>query len=295
MNRIGLGTAQWGLPYGIANSSGQPDALVVQSMLESAAIYGIDLLDTAHAYGAAEKTIGEQTSAAVQFKIVTKTLPLRGQPLTERVLASVSAAFDQSLQRLRREQIYGLLVHHADDLLAVGGELLWESLNRAKADGRAQKIGVSVYQPEQLQKIAARFPIDLVQLPLNVYDQRFLHSGLLRLLRQKNVEIHVRSVFLQGLLLLPEQQMYGYFAPFRARQSHFHSHVSAMGLTPYQACLGYCLAQPEVDRVIIGCETVDQVRMLAEACATRSPLLQQGMELFSSNDEALINPSFWPK
>lgn len=293
--KIGLGTVQWGMPYGIANRDGRPEASGVRAMLEYAHKGGCDLLDTAHVYGDAERIIGEQGTAAEPFRLVTKTLPLKGLPVTGRTVAAICAAFETSLLRLQRDGIYGLLVHHADDLLVENGELLWQALERFKKSGRVTRLGVSVYHPEQLRLVLDRFPVELVQLPFNIYDQRFVRSGLLTLLKQKGVEVHVRSAFLQGLLLLPAEKLTGYFAPFRPQQERVHLRMQQLGLTPYQACLNFCLGQNEVDRVIVGCETSEQVRVLVNACDDVAPLLIAEMQQFGMDDEGLINPSNWPK
>lgn len=293
--KVGLGTVQWGMPYGIANQDGRPDVSGVRAMLDHAHAGGCDLLDTAYAYGDAERMIGEQGTAAEPFRIVTKTFPLKGQPVTDRTVAAICAAFETSLGRLQRDGIYGLLVHHADDLLAENGGMLWQSLERFKETGRVTKLGVSVYHPEQLKFVLARFPIELVQLPFNIYDQRFARSGLLTLLKQKGVEVHVRSAFLQGLLLLPAEKLTGYFSPFRPQQERVHLRIQQLGLTPYEACMNFCLSQNEVDRVIVGCETPEQVRMLVNVCDELGASLGTEMQQFRVDDEALINPSRWPK
>jgi|CXWL01.1.fsa_nt_gi aryl-alcohol dehydrogenase-like predicted oxidoreductase len=293
--KIGLGTVQWGMPYGITNRAGRPDTSGVCAMLEIAHEGGCDLLDTAHAYGDAERMIGEQGVYAERFRLVTKTVPLKGQAVTDRTVAAICAAFELSLLRLQRDSVYGLLVHHVDDLLAENSGMLWQSLERFKKSGQVTKLGVSVYHPDQLRLVLDRFPIELVQLPYNIYDQRFTRSGLLTLLKQRGVEVHVRSAFLQGLLLLPAEKLTGYFVPFRPQQERVHLRIQQLGLTPYQACLNFCLSQNEVDRVIVGCETPEQVKMLVNACADLSPLLVTEMQQFGMDDEALINPSKWPK
>jgi len=293
--KIGLGTVQWGMPYGIANRDGRPDASGVRAMLDQAHAGSCDLLDTAYVYGDAERMIGEQGTAAAPFHIVTKTFPLKGQAVTEQAVAAICAAFETSLLRLQRDEIYGLLVHHADDLLAENGGMLWQALERFKKAGRITKLGVSVYQPEQLKCVLARFPVELVQVPFNIYDQRFVRSGLLTLLKQKGVEVHVRSAFLQGLLLLPAEKLAGYFSPFRSQQERLHLRIQQHGLTPYQACLNFCLSYNEVDRVIVGCETPEQVRMLINSCDDLSASSVAEMQQFGMDDEALINPSNWPK
>ncbi len=293
-SKVGLGTAQWGMPYGIANRSGQPDVEEVRNMLHLALEHGVGLLDTAYAYGEAEKVLGEQDVSTQGFKVVTKTKAIRSREVTAQDVSDVSVAFSESLQRLRSQKVYGLLVHSADTLLAPGGERLWDALQEIKQQGRAEKIGISVYRPERLESILERYSIDLVQLPFNIYDQRFGQSGLLRRLRQERIEVHARSVFLQGLLLLSPDQLPSHFGSIREHHAQLHQQFTASGLTPLQACLRFCLGQDGIDKVVVGCESANQLadilKMARDAASTQLPITE-----FSLSDERFINPSLWPQ
>lgn len=292
--KLGLGTVQWGMPYGIANQNGQPTFAEVGSMLRTAKDRGITLLDTAYTYGEAEKVLGEQGAVLQDFRMVTKTLPLQSKTINEYKAASVSAAFLESLQRLQCPRVYGLLVHRADNLLVAGSDRLWTVLQDFKAQGRVEKIGVSVYHPNQLEKILDRYPIDLVQLPFNLYDQRFVRAGLLGRLKKAGVEIHARSAFLQGLLLLPPAQLPEHFRVIRNHHAGLHRQIGEAGLTPLEACLRFCLGQADIDQVIVGCESGVQLDEIL-AAAGKDDVLLSGPELYTINDESIINPSLWPK
>lgn len=293
-SKVGLGTVQWGMSYGIANRSGQPGAVEVRKMLRLAREHGVTLLDTAHAYGDAENVLGEQAVTAQGFRVVTKTRPIRSREVTEQDVADVTAAFSGSLERLQCAGTYGLLVHNADTLLAPGGERLWAALQASKSQGWVEKIGVSVYRPEQLENILARYQIDLVQLPFNVYDQRFGQTGLLQRLQQNNIEVHARSAFLQGLLLLSPDQLPSHFGTIRENQVQLHQLFSESGLTPLQGCLQFCLGQTDIDVVIVGCETATQLAQTLEA-ADHFPeeALSATLTGFGLTNEAVINPSTW--
>ena len=130
--KIGIGTAQWGMNYGIANRSGQPDNSDIRTMLHHARQYGLSILDTAHAYGEAEKILGEQNACSLGFKVVTKTIPIQDSLTSKKDVSLVFRAFAQSLDRLKSDQVYGLLVHSPDNLLSPGGDLLWEKLQELK-------------------------------------------------------------------------------------------------------------------------------------------------------------------
>lgn len=295
LKRIGIGTAQWGMPYGIANQSGMPDLIAIRGMLTVANSKGCELIDTAYVYGRSETTLGEHYDFAKQFKIVTKTLPLNGRPVTVQNVAEICSSFESSLLRLRRDHVYSLLVHHSEDLLLKNSEILWYALERLRKLGHIVKLGVSVYQPESLLQIIARFPVELVQIPINIFDQRFLRSGLLKYIKEKDIEIHARSIFLQGLLLLPIENFTGYFSGLQSRQASLHSWLKLIGMTPYQACVKFCLDQQEIDRMIVGCETIEQMEELFDSLDDINSLPAHQMERFSVDNDELINPSRWPK
>lgn len=292
--KLGLGTVQWGMPYGIANSTGQPTTLEVGRMLRLAMQHGVMLLDTAGTYGGAEVALGNHSAAALGFKIVTKTPPFNSENIREQDVSRVATAFEESLQRLQCEQVYGLLVHHADNLLLAESERLWGALQELKSRGLVTKIGVSVYEPGQLSRILDRYPIDLVQLPFNLYDQRFLRAGLLDRLKSRGIEVHARSAFLQGLLLMPPDRLPGGFESVRVQHTRLYRELDAIGLTSLEGSLRFCMAQFQVDQVIVGCESPEQLgeilRVASEDCVG---LLHP--ESFAVEDESIINPTRWAR
>ncbi len=291
--KLGLGTVQWGMVYGIANRNGQTTFAEVGDMLRAAKDCGVTLLDTAYAYGEAERVLGEQRVTSQGFRVVTKTLPLDAREVSEQDVGRVSTAFMESLQRLQCRQVYGLLVHNANSLLTPGSALLWAALQEFKAQGQVQKIGVSVYHPRQLENILDRYQIDLVQLPFNVYDQRFGQSGLLDRLKQMHIEVHARSAFLQGLLLLSPNQLPEQFRPIQSHHAKLHNRFRELGLTPLEGCLRHCLQQPAIDRIVVGCETPDQLKAILQAFGENPYAELTDMARFKLQDEAMINPSAW--
>ena len=291
--RLGLGTVQWGMPYGVANRSGQPTAAEVGVMLRLAHQHGVSLLDTAHAYGEAERVLGEQGAGTQGFQVVTKTKPLQNGQITEEHVGDVANAFYDSLARLRRDRVYGLLVHHTDVLLGSEGHRLWAALENLKGEGLVEKIGVSLYEPQELSGILDKYRIDLVQLPHNIYDQRFLKSGLLDRLKQMGIEVHARSAFLQGLLLMDRDDLPGYFYSIREHHGRLHSTLREAGISSLQGCLQYCLASPQIDRLLVGCETIQQLRAITDAVSDIDHAVMAELKNFALADEAILNPGHW--
>src|SRR6185312_221395 len=193
----GLGTVQFGLSYGISNSSGKFPSERVRSVLEHAWRAGLTVLDTASAYGDSEAVLGRSLDTDQHFCIVTKTLPLPRGDIGARQLREVDTRLRESFAQLGVQRLYGVLVHHGEALLQSGGEALYGLLEEWKRAGRVQKIGVSAYEGSQLRQLMQRFPLELVQVPVNVFDQRLVRDGTLRALKAAGVEVHVRSVFLQ--------------------------------------------------------------------------------------------------
>ncbi len=295
VQRIGLGTVQWGMPYGISNQIGVPTAEMVKSILACSSDAGMTVLDTAWAYGGAERVIGEQGALAAGFNIVTKTRPLKGLNINPDESADVvEEAFLSSLLKLGRMSVNGLLVHHADDLLGPSGHAIWAKLQQLRSEGKVNKIGCSIYHPEQFTQLLDRYELEMVQLPYNIYDQRYVSSGMADKARAKGVEVHVRSVFLQGLLLMQPDRLPVHFASLRDRHAVLWAKYEEFGLSPLQAALLFCLASPGVDRVIVGCEQLGQLLDIITAARVMIPSgLVAAMGDFAISEEYVINPALW--
>lgn len=277
--RLGLGTAQFGLAYGIANTRGRPSDAEVTAVLDAAVDGDIALLDTAPAYGDAERRLGAFASGSLP--IVTKTS----------VGLDARASLVASLAHLRRERVHALLVHDRHALLGADGDALFAALVDLREAGLAAKVGVSVYHPHEADALLARYPLQVVQLPLNGLDQRAHTSGLLGRLAARGVEVHARSPFLQGLLLLAPEHVPAALAAARAPLVAFRARARELGLTPLQAALGFARAIPGVDVVVVG---VDGVAQLREVVAAAPPVSPDDWIDLASPDLDVIDPSRWP-
>lgn len=285
--RIALGTVQFGMPYGIANQTGQVSEPEAARILAIARESGVDTIDTAIGYYESEAVLGRL--GAVAFKVVTK-LPRMSADIDD-VGGWVQTEVDAALARLRVSRLYGLLLHHAMDLAGPRGAALYAALCALKDRGQADKIGVSIYAPEELAALNSRYKFDLVQGPLNLVDRRLATTGWLRRLKDQGIEIHTRSVFLQGLLLMPRAAVPAKFAPWTALWDRWGSWSAGNGDAALRACLAYPLSLPEVDRVLVGADSAAQfeevLSNVEDAPATVPDL--------SCEDERLINPANWTK
>ena len=286
--KIGLGTVQWGMAYGVANRGPQTSIDEVERIMAVARSAGITLLDTAMAYGEAEMVLGQLDLTGMH--VVTKTPRFERQRMTDQEADELIKSFRRSLRRLRCSSVYGLLVHHVDDLLVPGGERLVEAMLALRQDGLVQRIGLSVYTSEQISAALRLFTPDLVQLPLSVFDQRLARDGSIERLKSLGVEIHARSVFLQGLLLMPPATVPVYFQPWQAQLQAWHSTCEAKGVRPQHAALAFACDLPQIDGCVVGVQSYSQLEELLNGLDTVSAF---DVASFSCHDVELINPARW--
>ena len=285
--KIGLGTVQFGLDYGISNPGGKTAEEEVARIFEYAAAHDITVVDTAALYGNSEEVVGRATRGRNGFRLVTKTPFFTGETEGGKEL---ERAFGNSLCRLQQSSLYGLLVHRVEDLFAPGGPQLYAAMAQLKDRGLVTKIGVSVYTGAQIDAVLERYPIDLIQLPINILDQRLLLSGHLRSLRKAEVEVHARSVFLQGLLLMPPESLSPYFEPIRGLLAHYRDVLHHRGLSPLEAAVGFVASLDEIDTVVCGVNTLAQFR---EICEVKGTGMSDQWREFAVSDEKMVNPSLW--
>jgi hypothetical protein len=288
MSRLALGTVQFGLPYGVANQDGQVSRKAAKVMLQQAAANGIDILDTAIAYGESETCLGEV--GVQEFKLVTK-IPEVPNDCAD-VGAWVQEQAAESFARLGVKSAYGLLLHRSMQLLDKDGKLLYRALQELKEAGLVQKIGVSIYSPDELEVLVPNYRFDLVQAPFNLVDRRLHTTGWLRRLKLEGVEIHARSAFLQGLLLMKRAEIPSRFDHWNELWNSWHNWQELHSISAIQACLAYPLSFSEIDRVVVGADSSSQFEQIITASRLAIP---GDLPDLHCEDENLINPACWSK
>lgn len=291
--KIGVGTVQFGQDYGISNLGGVTNQSEVHQILSRARKAGVRVIDTAPAYGIAEKVLGQCDIASHGFHVVTKISPLAraGGKFSPADLIRTSLA--NSLTSIRLSSVYGLLLHDANDLLGPVGGLIYEALRALKSEGLVSKIGVSTYTPEQLNLILADYDLDLVQVPFSVLDQRLLSGGQLKHMKSRGIEIHVRSIFLQGLLLMMPEDLPAHFSCIREHLTRYRSACNEHGLSALQSALGFVSAIPQIDAMICGVNTCEQFTEILEASDQHCGV--DWMYQFGLTNLDVIDPSRWPQ
>jgi aryl-alcohol dehydrogenase-like predicted oxidoreductase len=294
MPRLALGTVQFGLPYGPEDSPRRLERGEVREILAAAWDSGIDMLDTAAAYGDAEKVIGELRPAGARFAVVSKTPRLGLASIGPAEARSIQEGVRCSLGLLGVEALDALLVHHAPDLLAAGGVELFHALEELRADGIVHRIGISIYDAATLKSVLGRFPVEIVQLPINVLDQRFLADGTLADLAKRRIEVHARSVFLQGVLLIEPGRLPARFAGIRGQIGRFQSDAARAGLSPSAAALGFIAGCPGIARVVIGVNSATQLRTdVAEFSGAGAVRGKLDFSAYAVQDSAMVDPRSW--
>ncbi len=288
--KIGLGTVQFGLDYGISNRGGRVATESVMAMLDAAMDAHVDMLDTASAYGDAERVLGECQVAGRGFSVVTKLPPLPEPPPAD-IAGWVRSEFKASCARLGVQALHGLMLHRAGDLLGAKGDAIWRALEDLQDAGRVQVIGASVYDGGEVDALLQKFPVSLVQVPINLLDQRLIEGGQLDRLKQHDVEVHARSLLLQGLLLLDPDSLSSHFDSARLKLRTLRDAAASQDLSPLQAALGFAATVPQLDRVIIGVTSVDELR--TSVAALRGAGLSD-YRSFALQDPAILNPALWP-
>ena len=289
LKKLGLGTVQWGLPYGLNNINGITSPDIVASLLREARNYGIDILDTASQYGRSEGVLG--CNPLEKFKIVTKTPSFKCSYISDVEIKHLKDAFEHSRKLLSGQKIYALLVHRAENILISEGQRLITEMRRLQDSGLVEKIGVSVYDSTQVDLILKKFKPDVIQLPLSILDQRMHLSGHLEQLKNLGVEIHVRSVFMQGLLLMPLKNIPLFFEPIRPLLTRWHVAAHEQGLTPSQAAIAFVKNLPFVDTVLIGLDNLTQFHSCVKDFSLNAAFDSDGL---ACSDPTFINPSLWP-
>jgi aryl-alcohol dehydrogenase-like predicted oxidoreductase len=279
ISKIALGSVQFGVHYGINNRYGKTPSTEVSRILELAKKYGIDTIDTSYNYGDSEAVLGE--NSLIPYKIVSKfPSPKEGKTL--------DGILSESLQRLNVHSIYGWLCHEPDQLISDAS--IYSEARTAKEKGLVTKIGASVYTPNQLSTIISLIGIpDIIQVPFNILDRRF--ESLLMELKSAGTEIHVRSVFLQGLLLMSPNELPPFFQPLKAWLSAFNEAFPSTELK-INAALSFCLSHHAIDKTVIGINTSKQLEMNISALEWQTsslPPVPKDLPI------EIIIPSMWPK
>jgi aryl-alcohol dehydrogenase-like predicted oxidoreductase len=262
--KLGLAAAQFGLDYAVANPRGRSPEAEVGDILQIAARAGVSVLDTVLA-GRTERVLGELSPRPCPFRVVIKTARCDRGP------DAIEAEARASLARLKIDRAYALVVEQAGDLFGPHGQAMWDRMKALKDQGLVERIGVSMYASDDPVGVARRFRPDIVQAPASLLDQRLILNGALAELAEMGTEVHLRSIFLQGLLFLPPDRVTALPQQTSRGLSRVRRMIAEGRSDPLQAALGFALARPEATAVIVGVTTAAELQAVTAAAASPPP------------------------
>ena len=293
-SRLVLGAAQLGMEYGIANKTGRPDSDLAKKIVKTAWESGIKIYDTAQEYGESEIVLGnamQLLGLCSEPRVITKLDP----NLDHLDKYALERAIRRSLDRLHIPTLHGLMLHR-EEYLELWERGLGDILRGFITRGLTEYIGASVYSPKKAALALGTDGIDMIQIPSNIFDRRFEQAGVFELAQRRGKEIYVRSVFLQGLILmntdeLPERMQFAVEVLNKLEDLSRET-----GLSKQDLSLNYVRkAFPEAN-IVIGVETSEQIRNNLKSWKRAFPveLVEQVQEDFLNVEERILNPSLWP-
>ena len=295
--KLGLGTVQLGLPYGIANQTGKPNKQEAFEILARAANAGITCFDTASAYGDSEALIGEflaEGGFKGRFEISTKIKSVEASDKDD-LREQMEREAEQSLKRLGLRTLDYLLLHNSGDLRRYGSDIAAVGQELVE-NGLIRQFGVSVYSPEDVELCLSYDSISVIQIPFNILDDRLIERSLLPRLREKGVTVHARSAYLQGLILMDSKELPGHLIQAQPYLARLEAECEKRGLSKKQLAFCYVRDNPNIDNFFIGCETLEQLNETIEL--NKLPELPQEElhelgGLFKDIPENILDPSQW--
>ncbi len=284
-NKLLLGTAQFGLAYGISNTSGQVEQDEVTKILAWAKENGISALDTAHEYGTSEQAIGAFTTQHPDaFKIISKS--------AAKTVQELETQFEHSLHTLHTNKLYGFLLHSYAQYKECPS--LFSKVLEEKDLGHVEKVGFSLYFPSELEELlSSSLSFDLVQFPYNIFDKRFEY--LLPELKKRGVEVHCRSIFLQGLFFLKPKELPTHFKPVLPQLQALQALALQSKIPLNILCLLAAATETGIERILVGVTSqreLEENSTYLEYIEAVEPLRAQLHEL-RVDDEKIILPIHW--
>ena len=282
--KLGLGSGQFGLdqPQG---GRGRPREAEARDILSIAARTGLSVMEVGRHSHTVEATLGQVLPRPNPFRLtITTVRPDRGPDFAE---AEVRA----QLRRLGVERVEAIFAPSATDMLSPAGPALWDRLRKLKDEGLCRKVGVSVYASDDPVGLARRFKPDVVQAPASLLDQRLLIDGTLAELAGMGVEVHLRSIFLNGLLFLPPDRAPNHLKAAAGRISRARRLIAEGRSDPLQAALGFALSRPEASCVLVGVASAAEMSAVVAAAASPPPDLD--WDEMALDDPDALDPRAW--
>ncbi|MEM9175856.1 MAG: aldo/keto reductase [Myxococcota bacterium] len=299
--RLALGSAQWGMPYGIANRQGKPEDAALDAMLARARAAGVRAIDTARAYGDSEARIGRALRDAPSsegWRVITKLAPdvhAPGLGIADG-LERVSTSLAQSRAALGQDVLPVVLLHRFAHRHACGGKL-WRTLLAEREAGRIGQLGVSAATPEEAWAALDDPDVEVLQVASSLLDLRLVRQAFFPRARELGRTVYVRSLFLQGVAHLDPRTLPGFLAPAAEALGQIHDVAARIGVTPRALFLGFARECLPGAHPVLGCESDAQLAELLEDWSDERidvAALAALLDALPTLEADVVDPSRWP-
>ncbi len=291
--KLALGTVQFGINYGISNTQGKPSTQEVHNILQLATEHKITTLDSAIGYGDSHNVLSSFDNLHDHFAIITKLPPLQSQKFDFHAQQQYFKYIDQCFLELKCDHLNTILFHQAADILKPGAGPILDYLKKLKIQNKIQNTGVSLYSGASVTNLANSSAIDLVQIPFNAFDNYFKKSNALRYFKENNITVHARSVFLQGLLLMPIDSLSNYFSPWSNYLEKFQLLAKKLDVSILTLCLAYVEKESYIDRIIVGVNNEHELAEILDAYEKINTLNLMELPVVAIDFPHLTNPALW--
>ena len=285
-NKIILGSANFDQTYGIKKNFIKKSE--IKKLFNLAIKNKIKTIDTSPLYNESEKIIGLLNKR--RFKIISKIPKVPKNIRKKNIKKWIKNSATISLKNLKIKKFECLLIHNANSLLSKNGDEIYKSIKSMKTDELTNKIGVSIYDFNLLDKILKKFRFDLIQAPLNILDQRLVKTGWLKKLKKRKIEVHVRSVFLQGILLVRHNRFPKKLKKLNKYWVIWYNWLKKNKFKPLQICLSYVFNHRQLDGIILGCNSKNQLSQILKLKQMKSYFSLPNLNI---KNEKLIDPRKW--
>ncbi len=290
--KIGLGTVQFGMKYGILNNDGVPENNEIRKIINIAKKNKVKHIDTASLYGNSESTLGDILNLDANFSIITKTCKFDGEKITSSDVARMKKTFFNSLEKLKATKVYGLLIHRSSDLLKNNAELLFDEISILKEKKLIQKVGISSYDKNEINEIISKYSLDLIQVPVNIFNQTMLKNGFLKKLKKKKIEIHARSIFLQGAFFATQNNI---LSDLKSHIYDLNIELRRRNLSILDASISFVNSIKEIDVGLFGVLNSLQFEEILNSFKKKKNFNLDFLDKFAIENENLINPAKWKR
>jgi len=288
VKKLILGSAQFGEKYGVNNSYASLSKRESFKILKFAKSSGINTIDLAEKYKSYKNIFN--IYKLNRWKVSLKVSYDQVKHINEE---KFNYYFFQNLQYLNKQKIEYLIIHNPSILKKNKGRLFFNNLKKLKKKKLIEKIGVSVYDPGEFLKILKNFTIDVVQLPLSIFDQRFCSSGLIKKINAKKIEVHARSIFLQGLLISNKKNLKKKYFKNNVLLNQWFGYIKNNKKDAIFECLKFVIKKRFVKKIVFGVNKLDHLKKIIKKLNLNYKT--QSLDKFRAHDIKLIDPRKWKK